>query len=92
MHKSRDYNEIQGKSPHYSYVSPQKGLLYCEQLGERRHNLTKLWSIFISKILFTKYSSIHWTVRHHDHSKRINVASRINDMKAMEESKEYKSC
>ena len=32
MHKSGDYNEIQGKSPHYSYVSPQKGLLYCEQL------------------------------------------------------------
>ena len=30
--------------------------------------------------------------RHHDHSKRINVASRINDMKAMEESKEYKPC
>ena len=28
MHKSPDSNEIQGKSPHYSYVSPQKGLLY----------------------------------------------------------------
>ena len=97
MHKSRDYNEIQGKSPHYSYVSPQKGLLYCEQLhgcAGRAGDTTIITNCgrYLVPRLFTKYTSIHWTVRHHDHSKRINVASRINDMRAMEESKEYKSC
>ena len=58
MHKSPDYNEIQGKSPHYSYVSPQKGLLYSEQASQAKPDNwlegeeTELWLIFPSKIVY----------------------------------------